>query len=55
MECNEQTTAGAGNSPTSCETVAKWANTSNQINIMQFTSHNSITISNAKLTVWGFD
>lgn len=55
MECSEQTTAGAGNVPTRCETVGKWANTSNQINIMQFTSHNSITISNAKLTIWGFD
>ena len=55
MECNEQTTAGAGNAPTRCETVAKWTNTSNQINIMKFTSHNSIAIGNAKLTVWGAD
>jgi len=47
-------TAGAGNAPYRGEFVAKWANTSNQINIIGFGSGGSNTLSSTSIMkVWG--
>jgi len=47
-------TAGAGNTPYRGEFVAKWANTSNQINIIGFGSGGSNTLSSTSIMkVWG--
>ena len=42
-------TAGAGNAPYRGEFVAKWANTSNQINIIGFGSGGSNTLSSTSI------
>ena len=49
-----QSTAGAGTAPTRRETVAKWANTSNQITEIDVNTSTS-TFANAYLRVWGAD
>ena len=52
-----QSTAGAGNFPKRIEGVTKWANTSNQIDIVGFvsTTGGSTINSNSIMKVWGSD
>ena len=51
----QQSTAGAGTAPNRREQVAKWTNTSNQINIMKmYTTGGSSTIdTGSRIKVWG--
>jgi len=46
---------GAANAPSRRENVFKWANTSNQINILQFKSDSGTYATNSILKVWGSD
>tara|TARA_B110000285_G_scaffold105885_1_gene120536 strand:+ start:99 stop:1187 length:1089 start_codon:yes stop_codon:yes gene_type:complete len=48
----ENNSAGAGTAPRRLQTVAKWANTSNQIDIISL-YRNSETLDSGNLTVWG--
>ena len=51
-----RSTAGAGNAPTRDETVGKWTNTSNQINIVEFFNDQAGDFgTNTILKVWGAD
>ena len=51
-----QNTAGAGNAPTRAEVVSKWANTSNQINIIDVVNTDTGNIAaGSSIKVWGFD
>ena len=50
----ENNSAGAGTDPRRLQTVAKWANTSNQIDIISL-YRNSETLDSGNLTVWGSD
>jgi hypothetical protein len=46
---------GAGTAPNRRENVFKWANTSNQINILQFKADSGTYATNSILKVWGAD
>ena len=47
---------GAGNAPLRFETVGKWANTSNQINIIDILEEDGFTLGTAtQMKVWGSD
>jgi hypothetical protein len=46
---------GVGNAPNRRENVFKWANTSNQINILQFKSDSGTYATNSIIKVWGSD
>jgi len=51
-----RSTTGAGNAPTRDETVGKWVNTSNQINIVEFFNDQAGDFgTNTILKVWGSD
>jgi len=51
----EQSTAGAGTAPRRIEVVGKWANTSNQFDILQLGVGGTDTISAGQIKVWGSD
>ena len=53
FHCIKQNSAGAGNVPHRRETVFKWANTSNQINIIEFLASTGNIGSNGTMKVWG--
>ena len=53
FNCVKQNSAGAGNVPHRRETVFKWTNTSNQINIIEFLASTGNIGSNGTMKVWG--
>ena len=55
FNCVKQQTAGAGTAPSRRETIFKWANTSNQINIIEFLASTGNIGSNGIMKVWGSD
>jgi len=50
-----QNTAGASTAPRRLEFAGKWANTSNQINNIQYVNLGSGSITSAEIKVWGSD
>ena len=55
MHAVAQLTAGAGTAPSRRETVCKWANTSNQINIIGLKTTTGDFASGSFIKVWGSD
>ena len=51
----DQNSAGAANAPNRNETVAKWTNTSSQIDIVQLLTQTGNIGAGAKIRVWGSD
>ena len=50
-----QNTAGAGTAPDRCESIGKWANTSNQITSIQVNANSGTFGTGSILKVWGAD
>ena len=46
---------GAGTTPNRTESVTKWANTSAQLDIFNFSQADGGNVNNGQMTIWGFD
>jgi len=55
FNCVKQNTAGAGNAPHRRETVFKWVDTTNQINIIEFLASTGNIGSTGTMKIWGHD